>query len=288
MGANALIIMNTLLLIASFVLLIACASVANLFLARAAGRSRDLAVRSAMGASRRRIIGQLLSETMVISVPGMGFWVRSSPTRGAALVQRNLAAQLPFYWMDTRADGTVLAFVGLLVLLAGVLAGIFPALKVSGVGVSEVLKDGDRASSSLRLGRLSRTLVVAEVTLSFGLLATAWMMGKGPLLWAKSDPGFEVLALFSAEVSLRREQYPEAKDWTSFYQELLPRLNQIQGVRSATLSSNLPGLQASTWRFHERGVVYDRTVDLPMTRVSTVEPHFFRNPPCRCSGGASF
>jgi putative ABC transport system permease protein len=274
-GLDAIIIMNTLLLIASFVLLIACASVANLFLARAAGRSRDLAVRSAMGASRGRIIGQLLSETMVISVMG-GVLGAGIAYVGGALVQRSLAAQLPFYWMDTRADGTVLVFVGLLVLLAGVLAGIFPALKVSGIGVSEVLKDGDRASSFLRLGRLSRMLVVAEVTLSFGLLATAGMMGKGPLLWNQSNPGFDSSRMFSGEVSLRPEQYPGAEDWTRFYQELLPRLETVPGVRAATLSSSLPGLQASTWRFHERGVVYDRTVDLPLTRVSTVAPHFFR------------
>jgi predicted permease len=274
-GADAVIIMITLVVIASFVLLIACGTVANLLLARAAGRTRELAVRGALGASRGRIMGQLLSESLVIATLG-GILGAIIAWSGAALFHRTIAWQLPFYWMDCRIDGTVLTFVGLLVLVAAVLAGIAPALRVSGVGAGEALRDGDRGSSSLRLGRLSRALVVAEVALSFGLLTTAGMMAKGPLIHARRDPGFESAHLLTALVSLRRDEYPEAADWTRFFQELLARLDAVPGVQAATLTTSVPGLAANTSSFQLRGAAYGTGEDLPLTRIAFVAPRFFR------------
>jgi len=274
-GREAVIVMNALVVIASFVLLVACASVANLLLSRAAGRTRELAVRSALGASRGRILGQLLGESLVISALG-GILGALIAWMGAALFHRSVAEQLPFHWMTCRIDGTVLVFVGLLVLAAGVLAGIVPALRVSRAGAGEALRDGDRGSSSLRLGRLSRVLVVAEVTLSFGLLATAGMMAKGPLLYGRRDPGFESATLLTAQVGLRRDAYPEAGDWSRFFQEILPRLEASPGVEAAALSSSLPGLAAATSRFQLRGATYERTLDLPQARINMVTPQFFR------------
>jgi putative ABC transport system permease protein len=274
-GVEAVIVMNTLVVIASFVLLIACATVANLLLSRAAGRSRELAVRSALGASRGRIMGQLLGESLAIATLGgvLGAIVAWS---GADLFHRAVADQLPFYWMDCRIDGTVLVFVGLLVLVAGVLAGIAPALRVSGVGAGEALRDGDRGSSSLRLGRLSRALVVAEVALSFGLLATAGMMSKGPLVYGRPDPRFESARLLTAQVSLRREAYPEAADWNRFSQELVARLDALPGVQAAAFTTTLPGLAANTSSFQLRDAVYEREEDLPTTRIGFVAPQFFQ------------
>jgi putative ABC transport system permease protein len=274
-GKEAVIVMNTLVVIASFVLLIACASVANLLLTRAAGRSRELAVKSAMGASRGRIMGQLLAESLVISVLGgvlgaLIAWV------GAALFHRAVADLLPFYWMDCRIDGTVLAFAGLLVVLAGLLAGVAPALRVSRVGAGVALRDGDRGSSSLRLGRLSRALVVGEVTLSFGLLTTAGMMARGPLVSRLRDPGFESTRMLTAQVALRRDQYPEAEDWNRFFQELLRRLRANPGVEAAAVSSSLPGLPAAVTRFQLLGATYERAADLPRARIGAVTPQFFQ------------
>ncbi len=273
-GRDAVVIMNTLVVIASFVLLIACASVANLFLARAAGRTRELAVRSALGAGRSRILSQLLSEALVISVLGgvLGALVAYA---GASLFHRSVSAQLPFFWMDCRVDGTVLVFVGVLVLLAGIMAGIVPALRASGIGAAAALRDGDRGSSSLRIGRLSRTLVVAEVTLSFGLLATAGMMAKGPLLNARKDPGFETEGLLSARISLRRDAYPDSQAWSAFAGELSRGLAGLPDLQDAALSSVVPALAAPTWRFRLQGVAYDRPVDLPLARVAVVSADFF-------------
>jgi len=274
-GRDAVMVMNTLVVIASFVLLIACAAVANLLLSRAAGRSRELAVRSALGASRGRIMGQLLGESLLIATFGgiLGVIVAWS---GAELFQRALADQLPFYWMDCRIDGTVLAFVGLLVLAAGVLAGIAPALRVSRAGAGEALRDGDRGSSSLRLGRLSRVLVVSEVALSFGLLTTAGQMSKGPFVYGRGDPRFEGARTLTAELGLRRDAYPEAADWSRLSQQLLARLNAVPGVRAAALTTTLPGVPANTTSFQLRDAAYAREEDLPLTRVGFVAPQFFR------------
>ena len=274
-GADAVIVMITLVMIASFVLLIACASVANLLLSRAAGRSRELAVRSALGASRGSIIAQLLAESLAIAALG-GILGAVIAWSGAALFHRIIVGQLPFYWMDCRIDGTVLTFVGLLVVAAGVLAGIAPALRVSRVEAGVALRDGDRGSSSLRLGRLSRVLVVAEVALSFGLLTTAGMMAKGPLVYARQDPGFESAHLLTGLVALRRDVYHEPTDQTRFFQVLLARLEALPGVRAAALTTGLPGLAARTSSFQLRDAVYEEEGDLPWARISFVAPQFIR------------
>ncbi|HSW29898.1 MAG TPA: ABC transporter permease [Longimicrobiales bacterium] len=274
-GADAVIIMITLVVIASFVLLIACATVANLLLSRAAGRSRELAVRSALGASRGRIMAQLLAESLAIAALG-GILGAVIAWSGAALFHRTIAGQLPFYWMDCRIDGTVLTFVGLLVVAAGVLAGIAPAVRVSRVEAGVALRDGDRGSSSLRLGRLSRALVVAEVALSFGLLTTAGMMAKGPLIYGRQDPGFESAHMLTGLVSLRRDEYPDASDWSRFFRELLARLDAAPGVQAAALTTSVPGLPANTSRFQLRDAVYEKEEDLPLTRIGFVAPQFIR------------
>ncbi|NJD19650.1 MAG: FtsX-like permease family protein, partial [Gemmatimonadetes bacterium] len=274
-GADAVIVMNTLVVIASFVLLIACAAVANLLLSRAVGRSRELAVRSALGASRGRIMSQLLGESLLIAAFGgiLGVVVAWS---GAELFQRSLADQLPFYWMDCRIDGAVLAFVGVLVLAAGVLAGIVPALRVSRAGASVALRDGGRTASSLRLGRVSRVLVVSEVALSFGLLTTAGMMSKGPFVYGRPEPRFEGTGALTAELSLRRDTYPEAADWSRFSRELLARLDDTPGGQAATLTTSLPGLPSNTTGVQFKDATYAREEDVPPARVGFVAPEFFR------------
>ncbi len=273
-GRDAVIVMNTLVVIASFVLLIACASVANLLLSRAVARSRELAVRSALGASRARIMGQLLAESLMISLLG-GVLGALLAWGGAALFHSAVADLLPFYWMSCAIDGSVLLFVGALVLVAGVLAGMAPALRVSRVGAGEALRDGDRGASSLRIGRLSRGLVVAEVTLSFGLLATAGMMATSPLIHSRQDPGFDGARVLTAELVLRQDAYPEPEDRDHFFQELIRRLESVPEVEAATLSHHVPGVPAGPSRFHLQGQTYERNVDLPRARLSGVTPRYF-------------
>jgi predicted permease len=261
--------------IVSFVLLVACANVANLLLARAAGRSRDLAVRRALGASRGRIICNFVSEALVISGLG-GILGVAMAYAGAALFNRAIGDDIPYYWMAGRVDNTVLAFICTLVILASLLAGVLPALRILGVDVNEVLKDRGRESWGFRLGRLSRTLVVAEIALSCGLLTAAGLMAKGLISRHRIAPGFESAGLFTARLSLRSDEYPNKDDWNRFFVDLLPRMEALPGVRSASLSSSLPGLTAGTRRFQLEGARYDRDQDLPRSRIRFVSAEYFR------------
>jgi putative ABC transport system permease protein len=170
------LLMNIMVAVVAFVLLVACANVANLLLVRAAARNREVAIRAALGASRKALITQTLAETLAIAALG-GALGTGLAQLGVTLFNRALAHQIPFFWMWIEVDATVLAFCFALILIATILAGLGPALKATGVDMNEVLKDATR-SSSLRLSRFSRTLVVAEVALSCGLLTVAGLMGS--------------------------------------------------------------------------------------------------------------
>jgi predicted permease len=268
------ILMSVAVAVVFFVLLVACANVANLLLARAAVRSREVAVRSALGASRIRLVGQMLAEALVISALG-GMLGVGLAQLGVLCFNAALADVIPFFWMVVRIDPTVLAFSLGLVLLATVMAGTGPALKATGVSVNEVLKDASRGSSSLRLSRISRTLVVGEVALSCALLTVAGLMAKGVLVHTAGDLDFATEDVFTARVGLRSEDYPEQSDYEAFYDEQLARLEGLPGVRSAAIASTLPGLNAFRGRIEMEGATYKRDQDMPPARLAVVSPGYF-------------
>jgi predicted permease len=273
-GRDAVVILTVLLLVVSLVLLVACASVANLLLARAASRSRELAVVTALGASRRRIMGQVLTESLVISTlggllgVGLAYW-------GAALMEAAIGPEIELYWMTVEVNPTVLAFILGLVFLSSLMAGMLPALRASDVDVSESLKDQSQGSTGLRLGRLSRTLVVAEVAFSFALLAVAGLTAKVPVSWSRLDLGFDREGLFTSRISLRTSKYPERSDWNRFGAELHARMTALPGVTEAALCTSLPGTPSSLWLIQHEGEVYLRVQDIPRTRIRVVSPEFF-------------
>jgi putative ABC transport system permease protein len=154
------------------VLLIGCANVANLLFARAAVREKEVAVRSAMGAGRRRIIRQLLVEVGVLSAVGGAIGILIG-LAGVAWFNRAVAADPPPFWMTFDPDGRVMAFVIAVTALAAVAAGLLPAIRATGKGMNEALKDEGRGSSGLRMGRITSIIVVGEVAVSCGLLIAA-------------------------------------------------------------------------------------------------------------------
>jgi putative ABC transport system permease protein len=271
---EAVILMSVMVAVVFTVLLVACANVANLLLARAAVRSREVAVRSALGASRIRLVGQMLAEALVICALG-GMLGVGLAQLGVLCFNAAVADVIPFFWMVVRIDPTVLAFSLGLVLLATVMAGSGPALKATGVNMNEVLKDASWGSSSLRLSRISRTLVVGEVALSCALLTVAGLMAKGVLVQTGGDLGFATEEVFTARVGLRSGDYREQREWELFYDELLARLEGLPGVRSAAISSTLPGLNAFRGRIEMEAVAYDRVQDMPRARLAIVSPGFF-------------
>ncbi len=269
------------------VLLIACANVANLLLARATLRSKEVAVRTALGASRIRVIAQLLTETVVLSalggILGLGVgWI------GVTLFNRAIVDTDPPFWIDIKIDPVAVLFVLALVLVSAVIAGIIPAVKSSGSDVNEVLKDESRGSSSLRIGKFSRALVVVEIALSFGLLVAAGLMIRSVTKLRNIDYGFAPEEIFTARVGLFETDYPDDPSRVRFFDEVQERLGALPGVRSAAISTNLPGLGSGRSRIGIDGETYDRDQDYPLARQNVVSPGYFETFGVRVLQGREF
>jgi putative ABC transport system permease protein len=207
-----------------FVLLIACANVANLLLARSATREKEMAIRTAVGAGRGRIIRLLLTESLVLSVLGasgglaLAFWLMK-------LFRDYITANSPApYWMVWTVDATGVAYVGVLAVVTCVAAGLFPALRVSNPDLNTVLKDAGRGSTGFSLSRFTRTLVVAEIALSCVLLVLAGLTIHSIVKMQTATLGFDPQGVMTARVALPDTEYKEAGKQRAFFHELLGRL----------------------------------------------------------------
>jgi putative ABC transport system permease protein len=258
----------------AFVLLIACANVANLLLGRAAHRSKEVGIRTALGASRRAVVLQFLTESLLLAVTGgiLGLGVAYAGVRwfNASLVDTN-----PPFWIDIRVDMVALFFVLGVAVLSSIVAGLLPALQASRADISEILKDESRGASSFRIGRMSRVLVVFEIALSCGLLVAAGLMIKSVTRLRQMDFGFSPAGLFTARVGLPEAKYPSDTTQVQFFEELAARVTALPGVTSAALTSNLPVLGSARPSFAREGVAYAKKQDYPRARRVMVSPTFF-------------
>jgi predicted permease len=258
----------------SLVLLIACANVANLLLARASTRSRELAIRSAIGASRLRVVLQLLGDGLVLSTAGAVLGIGIA-WFGIRAFNDAIASAEPPFWIDIGLQPTVLLFVLGITVLAGVLSGILPAIQASGARVNEVLKDESWGSSGFRVGKLSRGLVVAEIALSVGLLVGAGLMIKSVANLNNIEYGFDTEEIFTARMGLFESEYPDRESRQIFFNEALRRLDGLAGVETATLATSLPGVwSGGTW-FAVEGQSYDRDQDYPGANWVAITPDYF-------------
>jgi predicted permease len=233
-----------------FVLLIACANVANLLLARAVARQQEIAVRAALGASRGRIIRQLLTESILLSLCGgllgviLCFWsVKWIHVLGTKSIPR-LA--------DIGIDGRVLLFTLLLSIFAGILFGLAPAWRVSRVDLNTTLKDASRASagSSAVWGRgnnMRRLLVVSELALSVVLLIGAGLLIRSFTRLENVAPGFNSKNVLTFELALNGQRYGDGQIRLSTYRQLWNALGQIPGVTAAGGITSLPLSQSFAW-----------------------------------------
>ena len=256
------------------VLLIGCANVANLLFARAAVREKEVAVRSAMGARRSRIVRQLLIEVGVLSLAGAAMGVLIG-IAGIAWFNRGVATNPPPFWMSFDLDTTVMLFVILITALSAVAAGLFPAIRATGRGMNEALKDEGRGSSGLRMGRITSIIVIGEVAVSCGLLIAAGLMIKSVAQLRTVDMPFAVESIFTARLNLPETDYPESDDRTDFYREFLQRLQSTPGVEAATLSDGLPARGNGMRTFEIEGGEYPTEQDYPRAREGIVTPGYF-------------
>ncbi|HKJ02786.1 MAG TPA: ADOP family duplicated permease, partial [Longimicrobiales bacterium] len=264
-----------LMLAATFgVLLIACANVANLLLARASARGREVAIRTALGASRFRVMRQLLAEAFVIAVMGglLGVGLAYVGIEGFNAVIVDI--QKP-YWIDNRLDLPALLFALGVTLVATLAAGTVPALRASGLGVGDALRDEARGSSSRRLGRLTSALVVTEIAVSCGLLIGAGLMIRSIVNLKNTDLGFRPEHVLTGRVQLQQADYPTAEERRAFFQALEDRMKAEPGATSVALASSLPALGAGTWWVMADGRVYATDGDVPQVNGSVVTRGFF-------------
>jgi predicted permease len=220
------------------VLLIACANVANLLLARASAREREIAIRTAIGAARRRLVRQLLTESVALGLVGgaagllLALW-------GLRVLTHIAASNFPRV-ADASLDSGVLAFTMLISIGTGLLFGLAPAFQMSQV-THDSLKEGGRGSTAGRLsGRLRRALVVSEIALSLMLLTASGLLLKSFVRLLEVDPGFRPEGVLTLRMSLPEARYPKPPEIRNFYRDVIERASRLPGVEAAGLVSALP------------------------------------------------
>ncbi|MEO5895820.1 MAG: ABC transporter permease [Vicinamibacterales bacterium] len=232
----------------AFVLLIACANVANLLLARATARQRELAVRSALGAGRGRLIRQLLAESLVLASAGgvaglmLGWW-------GLHLLRVIVAERIPIQRLEmVGIDGSVLAFTLATTVLSGMFFGLVPAFSASRDSLQAVIKEGGRTGSSARGNRTRSVFVIVEVALALVLLVGAGLLVRSFVHLLNVDTGFDADRTVTMRVSLPGSRYRDKPKKIRFFDQLMQRVTTLPGVQSAGAVSFMPltGLGAAT------------------------------------------
>jgi putative ABC transport system permease protein len=263
-----------------FVLLIVCANIASLLLARATSRSRELAVRAAIGAGRGRIIGQLLAESLLLSLLGGAL--------GVALAAFSLRGIRSMTFLDLprageiRMDGAVLGFALALSVITGILFGLIPALAASGQDLAGVLRGSGEAANAtgsrtmLRFGPRG-LLVVGQVALSIVLLIGATLLIESLARVYRVDPGFQTSHLLTMNISLSPTRYDTDEKKAAFYTELVEHAEALPGVRSAAVTLTLP--MADTWMgapLQLAGAPPKELNERPIGIIQDITPDFFR------------
>jgi putative ABC transport system permease protein len=259
-----------------FVLLIACANIANLLLARAGGRQGEMAVRAALGASHRRLTGQLLSESMLLALLGCG--------AGLVLARWGLTLMVALgrnaipRFQKAELDGRVLAFALLITLLTGILFGLIPALRTSNLRMSSTLRAGVRVTpSELRPGSAGSFLVVSEVALALVVLVGSGLLLRSFTRILRVNPGFDPSHLLTARLSLLDRKYSKAGQQNAFYTQLLQNVKALPGVEGVGLINELPLKPESAYktRFAIEGRVLPAGATFPVAELRLMYPGYF-------------
>ena len=255
------------------VLLISCANVAHMLLARAATRYREVAVRCALGASRARIIRQLLVESLILAAIGgaagllLAYWgVRALVAASPAFLPRVASVSL---------DGRVLLVTALLTCLTAVVFGLLPAIRASAIDLAQAFKQGERGSSGAR-GRLRSILVGSEITLALVLLVAAGLLTRSFMALRRVDAGFDPRGVMTMTLSITGTRVAEPGLRTSFYREVLDRVRALPNVSAAGMINHVP-IVGDNWGlpFAVQGRPKPRPGESPSARYRVVLPGYF-------------
>jgi putative ABC transport system permease protein len=263
-----------------FVLLIACANVASLLLARATSRSREFAVRSALGAARSRLIGQLLGESILLSLAGgaLGVLLANWSLRW---IPKMTALDLPRVG-EIHLDGTVLAFSVGLSIVTGALFGLVPAIGASRPDLMGVLRASGEAASRRIPKRFPvdlstrGLLVVGQVALSFVLLIGGALLMESVVHLRGADPGFNPANLLTMRIPLPESRFDTDQKRNAFYEELIRRVGSSPGVRSATMALTLPMTGFAGSPVQDAAQAPLKLNERPIATILTVTPGYFR------------
>ncbi|MFN8573808.1 MAG: ABC transporter permease [Gemmatimonadaceae bacterium] len=275
-GSRAVVLAGVLLGVAFLVLLVACSNVANVLLARAVARRREIVIRLAVGASRTRILTQLLAEMAVLALGGA-----VGGTAIALIGTQQITAITPPgmpYWIAFRVNWPVLGFTVLVSMLATVMAGLMPAIQASRANTHELLKSDARGSSSFHLGRVMRRLVGVEIAFSFMLLVLAGLFIRSGTKVARVDFAFDPAEVYHAYVGLPEAGYEDPAAKTRLADQLQQTLGSLPPVAGAALSTGIPGIGSSDvvrFRTENAAGTPPNADEWPMTRSIVATPSYF-------------
>jgi putative ABC transport system permease protein len=259
----------------TFVLLIGCANVANLLLASAASRQKEMAIRAALGASRWRVMRQLFTESTMLALAGgavgllVAFW-------GLAGITKLLPADFPRL-NEIHMDWRVLAFTFGASVLTGILFGLAPALQISRPNVQETIRETGRgASGSLRQSRFRQALIVAEVALCVVLLAGAGLLFRSFLQLQSVNTGFVAQQVLTARLSPSGTNFVNDPDYVNFYNRVLEKISAVPGVQDVGMINTLPLAKGPTVGFKVEGHPVTTPDKWPGANYRSVSPNYFR------------
>jgi putative ABC transport system permease protein len=276
MGDEGAKLIWSLVISVGFVLLIACANVSNLLLARSAYRVRETTVRSALGASRGRLVAHMLAEGLVISAlaTALGLLLASIALDGIRIAVFRMMDDSPTWWafdIDYRvaAVAVVAAFASTLI------AGLPAAIRASRPALDALLRDGGRTGTGLAIGRIAWGLVVLEVALACLLLGVSGLMTKGVLKATSDDVGVETGNIMTARVGLTQGTYVEDEDKQRFWETLVDRIQAQPGIDAAAVTTSLPGHGSDDGPLLVEGREYGDGTKRPFVQWVIVSPSFF-------------
>ena len=272
-GDQIQLVFSLMMAAVGFVLLIACANIANMLLGRALSRRREISIRAAMGASRWQLVRQLLIESLVLSALGgaAGLLLAATGVHYFDLATRDVGKP---YWVQFAIDFRVFAYFAIVCVASALAFGLVPALR-SSRDISAAIKDGVRTAGTRQGGKLSTTLVVFQFGLTVVLLLGAGMFMRTFVEKQKMNPWIPAGQLITGRINFPEEHYKDEAVRRRFYDRLLPRIEAIPSVSQAAIVSDLPSQGSGTRHFEIEGASVSDPAHGPAARVVVTSPGYF-------------
>ena len=268
-------ILYTMFAAVMLVLLIACANVANLMMARGAARQRELAIRGALGAGRRRLALQALAESLLIAAAAAALGLVAAVMGGELTMRAIMASDdPPVYWTDFALDGAGVAFSLAAALVSALVSALLPSLEAARTSAAQAMRSGG-AGSIGRAARLGKVLVVMEVAVCMALLVGAGLTVRSVFKMQSYDLGVNVENVLTGRVGLFESAYPTPADRGRFVERLQQELEAVPGVTSAALATSLPTMDMGMYLYHPEGDELPADNAYPATWAAWVTPSYF-------------